>query len=144
MLAHDKTSLTRKNKIDLSKSSICGDFKALTWFRQSLLYPPHSRRQKKALSAGWVLTACLNVNWDLRYPVKWIQDHVDQSSKFTAVVLVLNKVEKVVHTVSTFRERKKCREDIDTKVPHNAMLRGVIKPSPLNVVIRRSDKERVF
>ena len=30
-------------------------------------YPPHSRRQKKALSAGWVLTACLNVNWDLRY-----------------------------------------------------------------------------
>ena len=30
-------------------------------------YPSHSRRQKKALSAGWVLTDCLNVNWDLRY-----------------------------------------------------------------------------
>ena len=46
------------------------------------------------------------------YPVKRIQNHVDQSLKFTAVVLVFNKVKKVVHTVSTFREQKKCPEGI--------------------------------
>ena len=117
MFALDKTSLTRKNKIDLSRSSICADFKDLTWFRQNLLFSSSLKKTKEdclQAGSGWHF---LNVHWDLRYrmssyPVKRIQNHVDQSLKFTAVVLVFNKVKKVVHTVSTFREQKKCREGI--------------------------------
>ena len=117
MFALDKNSLKRKNKIDLSKSLICGDFKDLTWFRQNLPFSSSLKKTKEhclQAGSGWHFP---NVHWDFRYrmslyPVKRIQNHVDQSIKFTAVVLVFNKVEKVVHTISTFQEQKKCREDI--------------------------------
>ena len=48
-----KTSLAIKNKIDLSRSTNFSDFKALTWYRQSLgFFSPHSKRKKEALLAG--------------------------------------------------------------------------------------------
>ena len=48
-----KTSLAIKNNIDLSRSANVSNFKASTWFRQSLgFFSPHSKRKTEALLAG--------------------------------------------------------------------------------------------
>ena len=48
----EKTSLTREDKIDWSKSSGCGDFKGLTsmWFRQGLLLFSSLKKTKEGSS----------------------------------------------------------------------------------------------
>lgn len=50
-----KTSLTRENKIDLSRSWGCGGFKESTCFRHSLLFFSSVKKEKKGSSALKVL-----------------------------------------------------------------------------------------
>ena len=64
-----KTSLTRENKADCSESSGCGDFNwAWRSSGRSFFSPPHSKRQKAALLAGWgteLPRGCVSTQWFL-------------------------------------------------------------------------------
>ena len=78
MFALDKNSLKRKNKIDLSKNLICGDFKDLTWFRQNLPFSSSLKKTKEdclQAGSGWHF---LNVHWDFRYQMRWVYTQWNQ------------------------------------------------------------------
>ena len=155
MFALDKTSLTRKNKIDLSRSSICADFKDLTWFRQNLLFSSSLKKTKEdclQAGSGWHF---LNVHWDLRYwmssyPVKRIQNHVDHPLNSLRLCSCSTKLRKWFTQFQHFENKRNVEKILTFKlfsVPNNAILRGVIKSSALNVailMIQRSDKEEDF
>ena len=86
--------------------------------------PSHSWRQRKPLLAGWVRLTFSKRS--LRFEICWVHTEWNEykTTKISLLLknslrlcsIVLNKVEKVVHTFSTFREQKKFREDFDTKL----------------------------